>query len=116
MKTNIVGDFVELHDIHTHNPILIRKNEIKTVYIYGKNDTTSLVVGNREFDVIEDYETVRAMVVDPAFISVEYDEEEKKRIEKYLKEINNIGCTSYSTLGMTDDEWHQAIAGFPKDN
>ena len=30
MKTNIVGDFIELHDIHTYNPILIRKNEMKT--------------------------------------------------------------------------------------
>ena len=111
MKTNIVGDFIELHDIHTHNPILIRKNEIKTVYVYGKNDTTNLVVGNREFDVVEDYETVRAMVVDPAFISVEYDGEEKKRIEKFLDKWNNVGCTTYSTLGMTDDEWHRAIAG-----
>lgn len=111
MKTNIVGDFIELHDVNNGNPILIRKNEIKTVYIYGKAGLVCVLAGNREFDVKEDYETVRAMVVDPAFISVEYDEEEKNQIEKYLKEMNS---SSYFTLGMSDDEWHQAIAGFPQ--
>ena len=108
MKTNIVGDFVELHDYNSNSPILIKKNEIKTVYVYGKSGVTCVIIGNREFDVREDYETVRGMVVDPAFISVEYDEEEKKRIEKYLKEMND---SSYFAPGMSDDEWHRVIAG-----
>ena len=51
------------------------------------------------------------MVVDPNFISIEYTEEDKKRIEKFLEEWNKIGCTTFSSSGMTDDEWHRAIAG-----
>ena len=87
MKTNIVGDFIELHDSNSNNPILIRKSEIKSVYVYGKNGSiVSVIAGNREFDVRESYEDVRAMIVDPNFISIEYDEEEKKRIEKYMGE------------------------------
>ena len=129
MKTNIVGDFIELHDSNSNNPILIRKSEIKTVYMSGKAAITSIIVGNREFDVNESYEKVRgmlvppdsiqikyseevrAMIVDPNFISIEYDEEEKKRIEKYMEQWNKTGCTTFSSLGMTDDEWHQVIAG-----
>lgn len=111
MKTNIVGEFIELHDIHSNNPILIRKSEIKSAYVYGKSKSTTIIVGNREFDVVEDYEKVRAMVVDPNFISIEYTEEDKKRIEKFLEEWNKIGCTTFSSSGMTDDEWHRAIAG-----
>lgn len=112
MKTNIVGDFIELHDSNSGNPILVRKNEIKSVYVYGKNGTiVSIIVGNREFDVRESYEDVRAMIVNPNFISIEYDEEEKKQIEKYMEKWNKTGCTTFSSLGMTDDEWHKAIAG-----
>ena len=111
MKTNIVGEFIELHDIHNDNPILIRKSEIKSVYVFGKSKNTTVIVGSREFDVVEDYEKVRAMVVNPDFISVEYTDEEKKQIEKYMEKYNKTGCTTYSSLGMTDDEWHKAIAG-----
>jgi len=39
-------------------------------------------------------------------------EEDKKRIEKLIDEWNKTGCTTFSSLGMTDDEWHRAIAGF----
>ena len=88
MKTNIVGEFIELHDIHNNNPILIRKSEIKSIYVYGKSKSTTIIVGNREFDVVEDYEKVRAMVVNPDFISLEYTNEEKKQIEKQIEKWN----------------------------
>lgn len=32
-------------------------------------------------------------------------------LEKTLEEWNKIGCTTFSSLGMTDDEWHKAVAG-----
>lgn len=32
-------------------------------------------------------------------------------LEKMLEEWNKIGCTTFSSLGMTDDEWHKAVAG-----
>lgn len=89
MKTNIIGEFIELHDIHNNNPILIRKSEIKSVYVFGgKGKNTTVIVGNREFDIVEDYEKVKAMVVDPNFISIEYTDEEKKQIEKSMEKWN----------------------------
>lgn len=35
-------------------------------------------------------------------------QEDIKRFEKFLEEWNRIGCTTFSSLGMTDD---RAIAG-----
>ena len=107
-----MGEFIELHDIHNNNPILIRKNEIKSVYVFGgKGKNTSVIVGNREFDVVEDYERIRGMLVSPEFIEIKYSEEDKKRIEKLIDRWSQLGCTTFSALGMTDDEWHRAIAG-----
>lgn len=106
-----MGEFIELTIYGTDNKVLIRKSEIKTVYISGKAAITSIVVGNREFDVNESYEKVRGMLVPPDCIQIKYSEEDKKRIEKLIDEWNKIGCTTFSSLGMTDDEWHRAIAG-----
>ena len=54
-----LGAFIELTAYGTHNKVLVRKSEIKTVYTSGKAVITSIVVGNREFDVNESYEEVR---------------------------------------------------------
>lgn len=83
-----MGEFIELHDIHNNNPILIRKNEIKSVYVYGKGGITTVIVGNREFDVVESYKQVRGMLVPPDAIEIKYSEEDKKRIEKSLEQMN----------------------------
>ena len=39
---------------------------------------------------------------------MKYTEEE---IEKFIEEWNNIGCTTFSSLGMTDDDWDRVITG-----
>ena len=50
--------------ILSNNKILIKKSEIKTVYMSdGKAAITSIIVGNREFDVNESYKKVRGMLV-----------------------------------------------------
>ena len=100
-----MGEFIEFHDIHDNNPILIRKSEIKSIYVFGKNKNTTVIVGNREFDVVEDYEKVRAMVVSPDSIQIKYTEEDKKRIEKFMEEWQAYPVIPLA-LGMTDDEWH----------
>ena len=111
-------DFIELHQYKTGEPILIRINEIKSAYVYHynplyKGDTiTSIIVGNREFDVSESYEEIKGILLKPDVIEMKCSEEDKKRIEKLIDEWNKTGCTTFSSLGMTDDEWHRAIAGF----
>lgn len=40
---------------------------------------------------------------------MKYTEEDKEQIEKFLEEWNNIGCTTFSSLGMTDDKWDTSI-------
>ena len=95
-------EFIELTIYGTDNKILIKKSEIKTVYMSdGKAAITSIIVGNREFDVNESYKKVRGMLVPPDSIQLEYTAEE---IEKFIEEWNNIGCTTFSSLGMTDDQ------------
>ena len=103
-------DFIELTIYGTNNKILIKKSEIKTVYMSdGKAAITSIIVGNREFDVNESYKKVRGMLVPPDSIQMKYTEEDKKQIEKFLDEWNNIGCTTFSSLGMNDDDWNRVI-------
>ena len=100
-------EFIELTIYGTDNKILIKKSEIKTVYISdGKAAITSIIVGNREFDVNESYKEVRGMLVSSDSIQLEYTAEE---IEKFIEEWNNIGCTTFSSLGMTDDDWNRVI-------
>ena len=106
-----LGAFIELTAYGTHNKILIKKSEIKTIYVTGKAAITTVVVGNREFDVNESYEEVRGMLVPPDSIQIKYNEEDKKRIEKFMQEWQAYPVVPL-TLGMTDDEWHRAIAGF----
>lgn len=106
-----MGEFIELTIYGTNNKILIKKSEVNIVYMSGKAAITSIIVGNREFDVNESYKEVRGMLVPPDSIQIKYSEEDKKRIEKFLEEWNKTGCTTFSSLGMTDDEWHRAIAG-----
>ena len=67
---------------------------------------TSIIVGNREFDVNESYKKVKGMIVSPDSIQLEYTAEE---IEKFIEEWNNIGCTTFSSLGMTNDDWDRVI-------
>ena len=94
-------EFIELTIYGTDNKILIKKSEIKTVYMSdGKAAITSIIVGNREFDVNESYKKVKGMLVPPDSIQLEYTAEE---IEKFIEEWNNIGCTTFSSLGMIDD-------------
>ena len=106
-----LGAFIELTAYGTHNKILIKKSEIKTIYVTGKAAITTVVVGNREFDVNESYEEVRGMLVPPDSIQIKYNEEDKKRIEKFMQEWQAYPVVPL-TLGMTDVEWHRAIAGF----
>ncbi len=106
-----LGVFIELTAYGTYNKILIKKSEIKIVYVTGKAAITTIVVGNREFDVNESYEKVRGMLVPPDSIQIKYSEEDKKRIEKFMQEWQAYPVVPL-TLGMTDDEWHRAIAGF----
>lgn len=92
-----MDEFIELTIYGTDNKILIKKSEIKTVYMSdGKAAITSIIVGNREFDVNESYKKVRGMLVPPDSIQLEYTAEE---IEKFIEEWNNIGCTAFSSLG-----------------
>ena len=100
-----MDEFIELTIYGTNNKILIKKSEIKTVYMSdGKAAITSIIVGNREFDVNESYKEVRGMIVPTDSIQMKYTEED---IEKFIEEWNNIGCTTFSSLGMTDDEGYQ---------
>ena len=97
-----MDEFIELTIYGTNNKILIKKSEIKTVFMSdGKAAITSIIVGNREFDVNESYKEVKGMIVSPDSIQMESTAED---IEKFLDEWNNIGCTTFSSLGMTDDE------------
>ena len=104
-------EFIELTIYGTNNKILIKKSEIKAVYISdGKAAITSIIVGNREFDVNESYKEVRGMLVPPNSIQMKYTAEDKKQIEKFIEEWNNIGCTTFSSLGTNDDDWHRVVA------
>ena len=59
-------EFIELTLYGTNNKILIKKSEIKTVYMSDeKAAITSIIVGNREFDVNESYKKVKGMLVPP---------------------------------------------------
>lgn len=99
-----MDEFIELTIYGTDNKILIKKSEIKTVYMSdGKAAITSIIVGNREFDVNESYKKVRGMLVPPDSIQLEYTAEE---IEKFIEEWNNIGCTTFSSLG---NDWNRVI-------
>ena len=102
-----MDEFIELTIYGTDNKILIKKSEIKAVYTSGKEKTaiTSIIVGNREFDVNESYKKVRSMIVPPDSIQLEYTAEE---IEKFIEEWNNIGCTTFSSLG---NDWNRVITG-----
>ena len=105
-----MDEFIELTIYGTDNKILIKKSEIKTVYMSdGKAAITSIIVGNREFDVNESYKEVRGMIVPTDSIQMKYTEEDKKQIEKFIEEWNNIGCTTFSSLGMTDNDWNRVI-------
>ena len=105
-----MDEFIELTIYGTNNKILIKKSEIKTVYMSdGKAAITSIIVGNREFDVNESYKKVKGMIVSPDSIQVKYTAEDKKQIEKFIEEWNNIGCTTFSSLGMTNDDWNRVI-------
>lgn len=105
-----MDEFIELTIYGTNNKILIKKSEIKTVYTSdGKAAITSIIVGNREFDVNESYKKVKGMIVPPNSIEMKYTAEDKSEIEKFIEEWNNIGCTTFSSLGMTDDKWDTSI-------
>lgn len=106
-----MDEFIELTIYGTNNKILIKKSEIKTVFMSdGKAAITSIIVGNREFDVNESYKEVKGMIVPPNSIQMKYTAEDKKQIEKFIEEWNNIGCTTFSSLGMNDDDWHRVVA------
>lgn len=103
-------EFIELTLYGTNNKILIKKSEIKTVYMSDeKAAITSIIVGNREFDVNESYKKVKGMLVPPDSIQLKYTAEDKSEIEKFIEEWNNIGCTTFSSLGMTDNDWNRVI-------
>ena len=105
-----MDEFIELTIYGTNNKILIKKSEIKTVYMSdGKAAITSIIVGNREFDVNESYKEIRGMLVPPDSIQMKYTTEDKNEIEKFLEEWNNVGCTTFSSLGMNDNEWDRVI-------
>ena len=96
-----MDEFIELTIYGTNNKILIKKSEIKAVYMSdGKAAITSIIVGNREFDVNESYKKVRGMLVSPDSIQLEYTAEE------IIEEWNNIGCTTFSSLG---NDWNRVI-------
>ena len=99
-----MDEFIELTIYGTDNKILIKKSEIKTVYMSdGKAAITSIIVGNREFDVNESYKEVKGMIVSPDSIYMKYPAKD------IIEEWNNIGCTTFSSLGMTDDDWNRVI-------
>ena len=59
-----MDEFIELTIYGTNNKILIKKSEIKAVYIPDRKAAiTSIIVGNREFDVNESYKEVRGMLI-----------------------------------------------------
>lgn len=100
-----LGVFIELTIYGTDNKVLVRKSEIKTVYMSGKAAITSVIVGNREFDVNESYKEVKGILVPPDSIQIKYSEEDKKRIEKFMEEWQAYPVIPL-TLGTTDDGWH----------
>ena len=70
-------EFIELTIYGTNNKILIKKSEIKAVYMSdGKAAITSIIVGNREFDVNESYKKVKGMLVPPDSIQLKYTAED----------------------------------------
>ena len=106
-------EFIELTIYVIVYIILIKKSEIKAVYIPDRKAAiTSIIVGNREFDVNESYKEIRGRLVPPNSIQMKYTTEDKKQIEKFIEEWNNIGCTTFSSLGMNDDDWHRVVASF----
>ena len=103
-----MDEFIELTIYGTNNKILIKKSEIKAVYTPDRKAAiTSIIVGNREFDVNESYKEIRGRLVPPNSIQMKYTAED---IEKFIEEWNNIGCTTFSSLGMNDDDWHRVVA------
>ena len=106
-------EFIELTIYGTDNKKKNKKSEIKAVYIPDRKAAiTSIIVGNREFDVNESYKEIRGRLVPPNSIQMKYTTEDKKQIEKFIEEWNNIGCTTFSSLGMNDDDWHRVVASF----
>ncbi len=112
--------FVEL-TTYSNSPISIRIDDIIAFYSnpYFKEGrdtpTTIITLGNNTYEVEEDYKTVskkiNGILVPPDSIQIKYSEEDRKRIEKFMEEWQAYPVIPL-TLGMTDDEWHRAIAGF----
>ena len=103
------NEFIELHERETGNAIMVRISAIDCVE--GFDDFSLLTIGGEKYFVADSYKKIRSMLVSPDTIKIEYNEENKKRIEKLIDEWGSLGCTTFSSLGMTDDEWHRAIAG-----
>lgn len=111
--------FVEL-TTYSDKPISIRIDQIIAFYSnpYFKEGrkipTTIIILGNNTYEVEEDYKTVSKKIngMGQKELTIEYSPKDKELIEKWIETLNNIGCTTFSSLGMTDDEWHRAIAGF----
>ena len=112
-----MNDFIELHERSSGKPIIVRVRAISCV----RSDTicsypvTLLTIGEKEYKVAESYEEIKNMILAQPMIKWEYKEEDKERIKELLEEWNKIGCTTFSSSGMTDDEWHRAIAGLSDD-
>lgn len=105
--------FVEFHRWN-NEPISLKLDDITAFYPNPSKrsdgrrmPTTIIALGNNSYEVEEDYKTVskiiRGISVPSNSISIKYSEEDRKRIEKFLEEWNKIGCTTFSSLGMTDD-------------
>ena len=88
-------EFIELTIYGTNNKILIKKSEIKTVYMSdGKAAITSIIVGNREFDVNESYKKVKGMLVPPDSIYMKYPAED------IIEECNMLVKMGYKEITL----------------
>lgn len=103
-----MNDFIELHDCFGE-PFMVRIKAID--YVTNSDEATILTIGDKRYKVAENYEQIKNMILGQPMIKWEYKEEDKEQIKELLEKWNKIGCTTFSSLGMIDDEWHRAIAG-----
>ena len=105
--------FMELHMKSNLKPIMVNMGDIKAVRAIEDGCILSLGNGYEDCTVREDYYNVKALLfgTGPTVIEWAMDEEGRKVAEKWIEKWNKTGCTTFSPLGMTDDEWHRVIAG-----
>lgn len=125
--------FVEFHRWEDE-PICIKKEDISAFYpdpnAYKRDKIPTIITtGTNTYTVNESYDVVKKILgleEKEKVYQIPFKEPDKERIEKTLEEwrrkyydVMPLNTNSFSEVkykqsvdGMTDDEWHRAIAGF----